>query len=74
MFVGASQDAVAYHGPATRVVDLAGATALPGFVDSHVHIRELGQAESSVDLTGVQTEEEAIERTVAFAAKVPKGE
>lgn len=74
VFTGTSQQAEAYRGPATRVVDLKGATALPGLVDSHVHIRELGQAETQLDLTGVATEEEAVARAVAYAAKVPKGQ
>ena len=74
VFTGSAQQAEAYRGPATRVVDLKGATALPGLVDSHVHVRELGQAETQLDLTGVATEEEAVARTVAYAAKVPKGE
>lgn len=74
VFVGTSTDAEAYRGPATRVIDLAGATALPGLVDSHAHIFELGQMETYLDLTGVATEAEAVDRVVAFAAKVPKGE
>lgn len=74
VFAGSSRDADAYRGPATRVVDLKGATALPGLVDSHVHIRELGQAETQLDLTGVATEAEAVDRAVAYAAKLPKGE
>ena len=74
VFTGPSQEAEAYRGPSTRVVDLEGATAMPGLVDSHVHIRELGQAETQLDLAGVATEEEAVERAVAYAATVPKGE
>jgi len=74
VFTGSAQQAEAYRGPATRVVDLKGATALPGLVDVHVHVRELGQAETQLDLTGVATEAEAVARTVAYAAKVPKGE
>lgn len=74
VFVGTSKDAEAYRGPATRVIDLAGATALPGLVDSHTHIFELGQMETYLDLTGVATEAEAVDRVVAFAAGVPKGE
>ena len=74
VFTGTTQQTEAYRGPATRVIDLQGATALPGLVDSHVHIRELGQAETQLDLTGVATEEDAVARTVAYAATVPKGE
>lgn len=74
VFVGTSKDAEAYRGPSTRVIDLAGATALPGLVDSHAHIFELGQMETYLDLTGVATEAEAVDRVAAFAAKVPKGE
>lgn len=74
VFTGSTEQAEAYRGPATRVIDLKGATALPGLVDAHVHVRELGQAETQLDLTGVATEEDAVARTVAYAAKVPKGE
>lgn len=74
VFVGTSQAAEVYRGPATRLVDLKGATVLPGLVDAHVHVRELGQSETQLDLTGVATEEEAVARTVAYAAQVPKGE
>ena len=74
VFVGSAAEAERYRGPETRVVDLAGATVLPGLVDSHVHIRELGQMESYLDLTGVETEAEAVERVARFAATVPAGE
>jgi predicted amidohydrolase YtcJ len=74
VFVGTSRDAETYRGPSTRVIDLAGATAIPGLVDSHAHIFELGQMETYLDLTGVATEAEAVDRVVAFAARVPKGE
>ena len=74
VFVGSVAEAERYRGPETRVVDLAGATVLPGLVDSHVHIRELGQMESYLDLTGVETEAEAVERVARVAATVPAGE
>jgi hypothetical protein len=74
IFVGGANAAEKYRGPQTRVIDLAGATVIPGLVDSHTHVAGLGEAQSRVDLTDVQTEEEAVARVAAFAAKIPKGE
>lgn len=74
VFVGAARDAAAHRGAATRVLDLHGATVLPGLVDSHTHIAELGEAASRVDLVDVQTEEEAVARVAARARSVPKGQ
>ena len=61
-------------GPNTRVIDLKGATVLPGLIDSHVHLANLGASLDRVNLVGVATEAEAVERVAARAATVPKGE
>ena len=74
VFVGATKEALEMRGDATRVVDLAGATVLPGLVDSHTHVFGLGAALERVDLVDVETEEEAIRRVVERAAITPKGE
>jgi predicted amidohydrolase YtcJ len=73
VFVGSARAAEAYRGPATRWVDLRGATLIPGLIDSHTHVAALGEARSRVDLVGVETEAEAVSRVAAFAAQVPKG-
>ena len=59
-FVGDTREALEYQGEATRVVDVAGATVIPGLVDSHTHVYGLGARLDSIDLTSVQTEEEAV--------------
>lgn len=74
VFVGSSSDAKQRGGPGTRVVDLLGATVVPGLVDSHTHVVGLGEAESRADLSGVATETEAVARAAAWAARIPKGE
>lgn len=74
VFVGRTREAQAYRGPRTRVLDVAGATVLPGLVDSHTHVAGLGERASQVDLTGVKTEEEAVALVAARARGVPKGE
>lgn len=73
-FVGRATEVARYRGPSTRVIDLGGATLLPGLVDSHTHVVELGLKLQSVDLTGVATEAEAVARVTAVAAKTPKGD
>ena len=37
IYVGSTSQAMAYAGPATRVVDLKGRTTIPGLADSHLH-------------------------------------
>ncbi|MGD9253694.1 MAG: amidohydrolase [Holophagae bacterium] len=74
VFVGSNADAEAHRGAATRVIDLRGATVVPGLVDSHAHIQELGRMKVEVNLVGVETEREAIERVVRHAAGVAPGD
>jgi predicted amidohydrolase YtcJ len=74
VFVGTTRGAQAHRGPKTRVVDLRGATLLPGLVDSHTHVAELGERAAKVDLTDVKTEDEAVDRVARRAATVPKGQ
>jgi hypothetical protein len=73
-FVGSSRDAQKLRGPGTRVIDLAGATVVPGLVDSHTHVAELGARLDRVNLLGVTTEQDAVDRVVEWAKKVPKGD
>ena len=60
LFVGSSQDALAFKDESSRVIDLAGATVIPGLVDSHTHVFGLGALLDKVNLVDVATEEEAV--------------
>lgn len=73
-FVGSTREALERQGEATRVVDLAGATVIPGLVDSHTHVFGLGAGLQKVNLVDVDTEEEAIALVAERAKSVPKGE
>lgn len=74
VYVGSEKGALALRGKRTRVIDLNGATVLPGLVDSHTHFIELGAKLESVDLTNVATEAQAVALVAARAKSVPKGE
>ena len=74
VFAGTSTGAMAYEGANTRLVDLEGATLVPGLVDSHTHVVEFGAKLDAVDLTDVATQEEAVALVAARAKSVPAGE
>ena len=49
LFVGSSADVEQYRGSETEVMDVGGATVLPGLIDSHTHVDDLGKLEVRVN-------------------------
>lgn len=60
-----------FVGRGTRVIDLHGATAVPGFIESHGHFLGLGEARMELDLTRARTWDDIV-RMVAAAVKQAK--
>ena len=73
-FVGSARAVEALQGPSTRVIDLGGKTVIPGMVDAHGHVDNLGLALRIVDLTGTSSYDEVIARVVAKAKTTPPGQ
>lgn len=48
-------------------VDAGGRTIVPGFIDAHAHLHELGHALLRVDLTGTSSPDAVVERLLSFA-------
>lgn len=74
MQLGDDEKILGLTGEYTRQLDLKGQFVYPGFVDSHTHPFELGEKLERVDLTGIETEEEAIGKIVEKAKSTPEGE
>ena len=58
----------------TRVMDLHGATVLPGIIDAHTHLINLGETLVRLNLKDIPTEKEIIERVKQRAASAAPGE
>ena len=72
--IGDTSGIGALAGPATRIIDLGGRTAIPGLIDSHIHAIRAGLSYTTeVHWFGVRTLPEALDRIRAAAKTAPKG-
>jgi predicted amidohydrolase YtcJ len=68
-YVGSVAGALALRGPQTEVLDAGSQTVLPGIVDAHLHLTNLGLKLQQVDLDRAASYRELVERTEAFAQR-----
>jgi predicted amidohydrolase YtcJ len=59
------------EGEIDYLVDLQGRTVIPGLVDSHVHVMDLGLSKLTLDLSDTQSLEEAQALIAGFAERFP---
>lgn len=74
LFAGTTEEAMKYKGSSTRMVDLAGKTMTPGFIEGHGHIMGLGYNEMNLDLMGLKNFDAIIETVKNAASKAKPGE
>ena len=72
--VGSEKDIRRFVGPATQVIDLKGALAIPGIIDSHGHFTSLGASKMILDLTKARSWDEIVAMVREAAAKAKPGE
>jgi predicted amidohydrolase YtcJ len=72
--VGSDREVVALRGATTRVIDLRGATVVPGLHDAHAHVVGLGASLQDVDLRGTRSYEEVVGRVRRRLATARPGE
>jgi predicted amidohydrolase YtcJ len=70
---GTDVELLKLKGPRTKVIDLQGAFAMPGFNDAHTHIGEAGRQKLSVNLVGVHSLAEMQQRIAAYVATTQPG-
>jgi predicted amidohydrolase YtcJ len=64
-------DALAKEFPDARRLDFGDATLIPGLIDAHGHVGDLGLSQLRADLIGARSKAEVLERLRAFAAQLP---
>jgi predicted amidohydrolase YtcJ len=72
--VGSSDEMRKWTGPQTRVINLHGQFAMPGFNDAHVHLASAGMAKLTVNLEGTKSLAEFQQRIRAALKNYKPGE
>ncbi len=71
--VGSNKTVDALTGPSTRVIDLAGRLATPGFIEGHGHFTSLGASKMTLDLRGAKNWDEIVAMVAAAAREAKPG-
>lgn len=74
MFAGTAEEIKDLIDDKTNVIDLKGATAIPGFIDSHAHFLGLGELKLKIDLLDTKSWDEIVELVKKAAEEKEKGE
>jgi predicted amidohydrolase YtcJ len=74
VFVGSNAAARSYQGNDTKVVDLSGNTVVPGLTDSHYHLAGVGAREMNLNLEGINTLDEFLDKVKQRVDRSKAGE
>ena len=72
--VGSDAEIAPYVGPQTRVIDLQGRRAIPGFIEAHGHFTGVGDARIVLNLTRARSWDEIVAMVREAAVKARPGE
>ena len=72
--LGTEDEIRPYVGPATQVIDLNGALAVPGLIDSHGHFNGIGQAKLGLELMATTSWDEIVAMVGDAVKKARPGE
>ncbi|HUA21855.1 MAG TPA: amidohydrolase [Bryobacteraceae bacterium] len=71
--IGSNQAMAAWIGPHTRVIDLAGRLAIPGYIEGHGHFTALGASKLELNLRDARNWDEIVAQVAAAARQAKPG-
>ena len=61
VFVGSNDNISSYIGPDTKVIDLKGKLTLPGLIDAHAHIHNLGEKLINLNISHAESYQQLVD-------------
>ena len=74
MAVGSKTEISHHIGPDTKILDITGKTAYPGFIEAHAHFLDLGESRMILDLSKVTDWADLVEQVRHAAEERPVGQ
>jgi predicted amidohydrolase YtcJ len=74
VFVGTNADVARFVGPSTKVIDLGGQLAIPGFIEGHGHFTGIGENRINLDLMSTKSWDEIVQMVAQAVEKAKPGE
>ena len=74
VFVGNKDGVAPYIGHRTEVIELDGKLVLPGLIDAHAHMHNLGEELSNLDISGTTSFQQIVDRVAERAKEIEPGE
>ena len=72
--VGSDREAQRWIGPQTRVIDLSGQLAIPGFIEGHGHFTGIGEYRQGLDLREARTWDDIVAQVARAVRQAKPGE
>jgi len=72
--VGSDREAQRWTGPQTKVIDLGGQLAIPGFIEGHGHFTGIGEDRQGLDLREARTWDDIVAQVARAARQAKPGE
>lgn len=74
VYAGSEAEVQEYIGKTTEVIDLAGKTMIPGFIEGHGHFMGVGYNALNLDLMDAKSYEEIVQRVAEAVSKAEPGQ
>jgi predicted amidohydrolase YtcJ len=72
--IGSNAAMARFVGPSTQVIDLAGQTAIPGFIEGHAHFNGIGEGKLNLDLMNTTSWDEIVHMVAMAVEKAKPGQ
>ena len=74
VYTGSCENAQKYIGPRTQIINIEEGLVLPGLVDAHAHMNSYSQALTSLNITGLDSYEELVQKVEQCVTTLNPGE